>query len=294
MKKETYWFYGDKFDLNFDPEVIFVDKKGISKNWIKHKLWSECSEEEQNQANLRKLAPYEVLIDIEDKEIFYKIFNAFDKFDMWSFETIRGGHIHLFCFRLMEFFKENLIFDKFKREILRGFFLNQVFKDDSLKKFCDISKIDFSMVSEEKDVSVEGKPYFKDLSCVKNFYKHSEGKCLFCEIMGASWFYLPVLFETPPSSLTSQRNVVVLGSKVSEEGGVLGFIYKKEKREQIEKILKNPKAKHNERIFLVGFLRYCTKTDQEIEKIIYSENKWTDYNQEITKKMIETIKNKKM
>lgn len=301
MKKESYWFYGDKFDLIYNPRVLFLDKKNIVNSWKSHKLWNECSEEEQEKANLRQLAPYEFLIDIEDKKLFYDLVDGFKKFDCWSFETIRGGHIHLFCYKMLSSNKnEELAINENERKSIRKMFLSNLFNKlfIDLENF-DISKIDFSKVDENSDVSREDKPHFKDLNFTKRFYHHSEGECLICWIMSKLWCYIPSYCRqdiSPPSSLihTSQFTTSLcceVPTTNSEEGGVF-FIKRSDKREKIENVLHDTHPKHKERVWLVGFLRYCGKTNEEICTIIHKNNKWTDYDSKITKQMVNSIKKK--
>ena len=54
-------------------------------------------------------------------------------------------------------------------------------------------------------------------------------------------------------------------------------IYSPGKRNDLEKILLDPKARHNQRQYFVGFLKYAGYTEKEICDIIHHINKWTDY-----------------
>jgi len=71
----------------------------------------------------------------------------------------------------------------------------------------------------------------------------------------------------------------------------LNRVFKEEKKKEIMHILEDPHATHYQRVWMVGFLKYgCGYTNQEVCDIIRLYNRWSDYNESITKYQVESIK----
>jgi len=66
-------------------------------------------------------------------------------------------------------------------------------------------------------------------------------------------------------------------------------IYSEKHKEKCFSILHNRTAKHFQRIWLVGFLKWITYSDHEICNIIHNHNRWSDYDKIITTKMVHSI-----
>jgi hypothetical protein len=71
----------------------------------------------------------------------------------------------------------------------------------------------------------------------------------------------------------------------------LHFVKSKEKRQKILRILKDPDAPHNDRLWLVGFLDYIGIAAHGILSIIDQHNSWSDYDRYTTKKQIRSVVN---
>jgi len=59
-------------------------------------------------------------------------------------------------------------------------------------------------------------------------------------------------------------------------------IYSKRKKQEVEAILRDFNPRHAQRLWLVGFLKFCGYGEREILNLIRLKNKWGDYNSEIT------------
>jgi DNA primase large subunit len=73
--------------------------------------------------------------------------------------------------------------------------------------------------------------------------------------------------------------------------GILNKILTTKKKIEVMSILEDPHATHYQRVWMVGFLKYgCGYTNQQVFDIINRFNRWTDYNPNITRYQIESVK----
>jgi len=73
--------------------------------------------------------------------------------------------------------------------------------------------------------------------------------------------------------------------------GVLNRVFKPDKKVEIMAILKSRNPSHNQRLWMVGFLKYaCGYSNQEVCNIIRLYNCWEDYNPSITEYQVESVK----
>jgi len=61
------------------------------------------------------------------------------------------------------------------------------------------------------------------------------------------------------------------------------------KRDEVLRVLNNPQPRHNERIWLSGFLGYIAGDPEEVFGLIDRLNHWKDYNARITKQQIQSV-----
>jgi KaiC/GvpD/RAD55 family RecA-like ATPase len=134
--------FGD-FELfyvkGYDPD----SRKAIA-GWTTWKKYSECTEQEKEQANLRSVLKEEIVLDIEQSERFDPIISElmrvpcrFNAFRTGS----RGYHIHMVFPELKNMESNNV----------------QLVKENIIKHFgCDISK-----KSERNMIAIEYEPHFK-------------------------------------------------------------------------------------------------------------------------------------
>lgn len=69
----------------------------------------------------------------------------------------------------------------------------------------------------------------------------------------------------------------------------LHFVKSEEKRQKILKILKDPDAPHNDRLWLVGFLDYIGIAVHGILSIIDQHNSWSDYDKGTTRNQVKSV-----
>jgi hypothetical protein len=118
-------------------------RKDLKQYWPSWKEYDHCTDAEKEQANLRSIAPYEVVLDCESKEHFESTRKQLkkDHLAFMAYETNKGGHIHLK-------FPELIKLDEKDRNYLRLLFI---------KKYgADLTKKD-----EGTLIAIEGQPHFK-------------------------------------------------------------------------------------------------------------------------------------
>jgi len=70
----------------------------------------------------------------------------------------------------------------------------------------------------------------------------------------------------------------------------LNRVFKEEKKKEIMAILESPNPSHYQRLWMTGFLKYgCGYKNEEVCDIIHQYNRWTDYNESITKYQVEHV-----
>jgi len=67
-------------------------------------------------------------------------------------------------------------------------------------------------------------------------------------------------------------------------------VYKKNMRERINDILENPDPGHYQKLWMVGFLKFCGYTDQEIVDLIMNESAWEKLDERKTFCQVRSVK----
>ena len=141
-----------------DVLVHYVNK--ITNEKTTAKLLSQCSEQEKNKVNLRRLFSNEVVLDLEDKS---QLDNCLQKLNEhnWSYRVwdtgSRGYHIHL-LFEGLE--KEHLeVRNRFRKFVISEF------------------EADESVASESHAIAMEDKIHFKTQKS-KTLFKESKTSTL--------------------------------------------------------------------------------------------------------------------
>lgn len=140
--KELYEKYG-----NYYLACMFKNTDGSTienKSWTEWKLYTECTEEELLQANLRQILPDELILDSESEEHFQSVYtrlnNTFNSLQIWKTGS-RGYHVQIMLNKLSE--QEPSI-----ATAIRLFYINE-FGMDKTKK------------SQNTMVALELSPHFK-------------------------------------------------------------------------------------------------------------------------------------
>ena len=69
----------------------------------------------------------------------------------------------------------------------------------------------------------------------------------------------------------------------------LGFIHSERKRNEVLRILQHPEAEHRDRLWLVGFLKYCGLSRSRTLALIHKYRKWGDYSRSFTRYQIKSV-----
>lgn len=140
--QQIYKAFGD-FDLWYIKDYVVDAKKAIP-GWSHWKKYTECTEADLLEANLRSVLKEEIILDIEDPQNFAPILGQLDRMAIayMAFDTgSRGYHISMIFPELTE---------KPNNEVT-------LIKDQIIKHFgCDISK-----KSERNLIALEYMPHFK-------------------------------------------------------------------------------------------------------------------------------------
>ena len=70
---------------------------------------------------------------------------------------------------------------------------------------------------------------------------------------------------------------------------VLERVYSVHQQSKLKEILRNPRARHNQRQYVVGFLKHAGYTEKEACDIVHHINQWADYDREYTEYQIRHI-----
>jgi hypothetical protein len=70
---------------------------------------------------------------------------------------------------------------------------------------------------------------------------------------------------------------------------VLTRVYSEKKRGELYRILHDPTARHNERLWMAGFLKFAGYRLEEVEHIIARENRWANYISSITQLQLRSV-----
>jgi len=71
----------------------------------------------------------------------------------------------------------------------------------------------------------------------------------------------------------------------------LNRVFKEEKKKEIMAILESPNPSHYQRLWMTGFLKYaCGYTNQQVFDIINRFNRWSDYDPNVTRYQVESVK----
>ncbi len=70
---------------------------------------------------------------------------------------------------------------------------------------------------------------------------------------------------------------------------ILTRVYSERKRKDLYRILHDGNPRHNERLWLAGFLKYAGYRMEEVEDIIARENGWSNYNPKRTREQLRSV-----
>jgi len=126
----TKFEYLDKIRKQYPSTIILFYDKETNQKWSESKEIKDCSDIELEQANLLRILPHQIIIDIENKELLNDTIEKIQEKD-WGYEIwdtgSRGYHIYL------EF--DNIeILDLDVRQMIRKFIINFFNADLALSK----------------------------------------------------------------------------------------------------------------------------------------------------------------
>lgn len=182
--KKTYMFLGDKFDLKYDPLVNYF-------KWDKPKYWNKCSFKEQKIANQRSISHYEIVLSCKTKFSFFKLRELLRDGEYYSFETLKGGDIHIFCFVMSSTQKKRKENPKYclnqdDRNMIRRMWWKASMYN--LKQFYISFDKDIELIEEDQLIARELYP-FSNSKKTKNYLGHNVGECMLCDFMNKAWPY---------------------------------------------------------------------------------------------------------
>jgi hypothetical protein len=128
-----------------DFELFHMDGiRGGSTRWRRWKRYSECSDEERRQANLRSVLRPEIVLDLDEpgqlEEVLKKLNSSSLSYSVWSTGS-RGQHVHLLFDELEELAPDD-------RQRVKAAFIRQ-YGGDPAKK------------AERNLIAIENAPHFK-------------------------------------------------------------------------------------------------------------------------------------
>jgi len=85
------------------------------------------------------------------------------------------------------------------------------------------------------------------------------------------------------------RKLAGLFSSPTPKKVQLTRVYSEKKRRELYKILHHPNPRHNQRLWLAGFLKFAGYQFEEVEKIIALENSWTNYRPKKTHEQLSSV-----
>ena len=86
---------------------------------------------------------------------------------------------------------------------------------------------------------------------------------------------------TPPLSSPPPKEV---------PGCTLKFIHSPQKRDDVLRVLLNPRARHTDRVWMVGFLKYCGLSKSRTLALIHRNNQWADYDRTHTRYQVLSVR----
>ena len=98
--------------------------------------------------------------------------------------------------------------------------------------------------------------------------------------------------NTTPSGHVFSKTHTPAGREPPEERADLvafGFIHSERKRNDVLQVLQNPHPDHRDRLWLVGFLKYCKLSRSRTVALIHRYNQWSDYNRTHTRYQIKSV-----
>ena len=148
-------FLKQQFSKYPDTKLWFSNKK-TKEHWVSWKKFSECTEQEIKQANLREIFKNEIILDIDKKEQLEEIKQelTFENYNFSIWETgSRGYHIQLIF--------DNLeLLDEQHRKAIRSIFSTK-YKTDKTKD------------NESTLIALENRQHFKTGNTIKNLLQEN-------------------------------------------------------------------------------------------------------------------------
>jgi hypothetical protein len=160
MTKERLKLLDELYKKNGALELFYMDKTGrCLKTWNRWKEYSQCTDSEKAQANLRSILKSEVVLDLEDLGELAETLRKLNR-DGHSYETWRSGsigcHIHLVFSKLDEIPDEDV----------------ERIKELMIKRYGG----DISKKSSRNLVALELAPHFKTGRCKTLYVRMHAGE----------------------------------------------------------------------------------------------------------------------
>lgn len=73
-------------------------------------------------------------------------------------------------------------------------------------------------------------------------------------------------------------------------GRALKFIHSPQKRNDVLRVLQNPRAKHTDRVWMVAFMKFCKLSRSRTLRLIHRNNQWSDYDRAHTRYQVRSVR----